>query len=517
MGARRGKDNVNWKIGLLEAKKGQVPMVGAAHAAVRRKERRRLSQAKKVARSQGRRRTDAEAVLAEGLADPEEPEEEVERQLQDLLREKCARKVFALKKELRRSVKKARTLEAQKVSKRLQVLSKKEEETKERTTLQTKLEALKALDLAQETDRLFDEAVAKEAHLASHPLLLPSSPTMEKTDESTTTEMTEGSTKKVSVLPLTGSLRAAVDSTLQDISKTLDLLGDPEKRKEEQAERRRRRQLLAPTSFRKVQNEDDMPIGTTASSLFLSSLGGEDDEEEDEEETHARESSKRQRRLGRQGDDDEEDDDFLLDLIEEDELVVDGKDIRGGFEDSNFDQYYGGTKGKKNRAGQRARQQKAESKFGRDANHVKQRETVKAVKLTSRRGPSSAWTKPSSAPAPVDIASLHPSWQAKKAQETAKFEGKKLTFDTDETGEEGFKSAKADNISKASKTDKVSKSSKTDKTSKSAKADKITKTSTTDPDMHPSWEAKRRQQKALSISTTGGSGKNKIKFDSDED
>lgn len=116
-------------------------MVGAAHAAVRRQERRRISRAKKTARAQGHRRTDTESVISEGLV-PSQNKEDIEKELHRLLCEKSARKVYALKKELRRSVKKACTLESQKISKRLQVLAD-QEESRERLTLEGKLDSLK--------------------------------------------------------------------------------------------------------------------------------------------------------------------------------------------------------------------------------------------------------------------------------------------------------------------------------------------------------------------------------------
>lgn len=358
--------------------------------------------------------------------------------------------------------------------------------------------------------------MAKDPSLTSHPLLPPrEADTKEEgkedvdTSEKSNDKILPGkSSKKPFVLPMTESLRAAVSLTLKGLIEALDLLSNPKKRKEVQAERRRRQQRQSSGSPLEGSDHSltdaNAPIPTTASSLFLSSLGGDevsDAEEEEEEEEglpHQGRSSKRQKRHSEEIEDDE---DFFLDAFEEEELTVKGKHLEGAFEDAHFDQYYGGVKGKKNRSGQRARQKKAEQKFGRDAHHVKQRETVKAAKATTRRGPSSrkSSSSSSSTTSSANPSNLHPSWKAKREQgSTARFEGKKTTFSSEDP------------------TNALGPSDHHEKPFKHVGPPKRP-TSEDLASMHPSWEAKRRQKMALSISTTAPASGNKIKFDVDEE
>ncbi|KAF9321477.1 hypothetical protein BG003_001599 [Podila horticola] len=107
------------------------------------------------------------------------------------------------------------------------------------------------------------------------------------------------------------------------------------------------------------------------------------------------------------------------------------KKDKNDYVDDKFDEIYG--KAKKNRPGQRARREKAERKYGKEANHVKKAEEEaripNAQRLPNRRtigaGDGSASViKPAppkkvpSGPEPTDP-SLHPSWLAKKSEKAA--------------------------------------------------------------------------------------------------
>ncbi|KAJ3035845.1 hypothetical protein HK097_004091 [Rhizophlyctis rosea] len=178
----------------------------------------------------------------------------------------------------------------------------------------------------------------------------------------------------------------------------------------------------------------------------------------------------------------------------------DGSDIEGSVDyDISDDQSGGGRDGgkngkkgkkEKNRMGQRARREKWEKMYGNRAKHVQESERQSLIErfnpTPSSSSSSSRKTQHSSKKQKTSDSteSLHPSWQAKKAQKASAvpFAGKKMVFGE---GDEGAKGGSGGGGAGEKK-----------------------------EELHPSWEAKRKAKEALKASMSSAKPK-KIVFGDD--
>ncbi|ORY05332.1 hypothetical protein K493DRAFT_404374 [Basidiobolus meristosporus CBS 931.73] len=475
--------NLNWKIGVLEAQAGLDPSIEIAKAAARSK----------------------------GEVDREAAEKELNR----LKAEKISRKTFHLKKEIRKSLKRAKTFETQKIVKRIKSArngltkgdAKEDAATLEATIkrLERELEMTKSIQTDQLCDLAFYKAIKKNNTLRNHEAF-----TSLAEPKGTCVENEE---------PEAAKLRSNVESRIFGSKPLKDIqaicVGDllniiaPE----ENTERLFRHHQLIKQEDSSVESENeeseidaDSEIEAELQRLEQEYKRGASEMESDEEEegddngeeeevvtlpkaktskgkTPKTQTQKDRKKVKKQKTD--------PDAVPNTSVFMDSL---GGYqssdpedyEDEAFDKIYG--KVKKNRPGQRARKMMWERIHGNNANHIKaqlaaEKQAAQEAKWRDQQTYGDADRKPKRGAAEK----LHPSWEAKRHQKNAAarpFQGTKITFDEDAGGNSNSNS-NSNNQGAAPKS----------------------------ATLHPSWEAKRRQKEAQAALATVKN--TKIVFDSD--
>ncbi|KAI9337282.1 hypothetical protein BDR26DRAFT_864116 [Obelidium mucronatum] len=161
-------------------------------------------------------------------------------------------------------------------------------------------------------------------------------------------------------------------------------------------------------------------------------------------------------------------------------------------------------KRKKNRPGQRARRELYEQQYGKQANHIVNKELTLVNKI---RKPAVA-----KAAAPIVDEKLHPSWAAKKAQKiqiSAIPAGKKISFGDDDEGDGGGSvvvSKKPVVAEESLHPSWAAKKAQKLQISAAPAGKKIT--FVVDDNLHPSWAAKKAQKLQISAAPAG----KRIKF-----
>ncbi|KAK9767566.1 hypothetical protein K7432_002539 [Basidiobolus ranarum] len=498
--SRKVGENLNWKIGVLEAQAGLDTSIENAKAAARSK----------------------------GEIDRELAEAEIRK----LKAEKLSRKTFHLKKEIRKSLKKAKTFETQKIVKRIKTVRKdlekkssKEETDKLKTTierLERELEMIKTIQTDQLCDLAFYKAIKKDNTLRNHEAfssLAEPKGTHEVNEDSEAVKLRSNVESRIfGSKPLKDMQAVCIGDLLNIVAPELNVERVASKPKPNPKENKsqppkKSAQPVGETESLSEEKSDDSEESDDDEREFEAGDEESDDDEREvddgseESADEAEESKPKKRRASEIESDDEKNvsrpkqEKKKLTKAQKErkkakaqqkkpEFDADGvpttsmfMDTLGGYkssdpedyEDEAFDQIYG--KPKKNRPGQRARKMMWEKLHGNNANHIKaQIEAEKqAAQVAKWRAQQTFGDKPRQR---ATTEKLHPSWEAKKKQKNAAvvpFKGSKITF-KDEGGDKNHS-----NIDPAT--------------------------------LHPSWEAKRRQKEAqaalASVKNT------KIVFDSD--
>ncbi|KAF9414854.1 hypothetical protein BGZ94_000250 [Podila epigama] len=466
--------NLGWEIIKLEAKVGESTS----------------KKAKKVVAAAEKKKSAESAGTSTGQVD-----EVAAAQLLKLKEIKISQKIYHAKKEIKRNFVKSKSMEIQRLNKRIKEAKKavesgsnagkdekKEEEEKASANkkksltsediqkFEHELSIVKDMDMDQLSEQAFMTKLAKHPFLGSHALMAPYVES-KKQDSTKTAEATSSTTQKPSQEPIDQILGARLTNAKPVRECMLKLWDELEhiitgRSRKAELEKKRKAdngQEDSKQDTKKTKTNDTKKNSENENSKRGSKHDDADDDDDEDEDSDAMSD------ISFGEEDDGYDSDglplpmngrsttgfssmFVGSLNEGSKKDKNKKKDKNDWVDPNFDEIYG--KVKKNRPGQRARREKAERKYGKEANHVKKaaeeakiREERKAARkakkekfnakeassanaqrLPNKRvigaGDGSAATrapppaKPASAPEPVDP-SLHPSWLAKKSEKAA--------------------------------------------------------------------------------------------------
>ncbi|KAG0287399.1 hypothetical protein BGZ98_004652, partial [Dissophora globulifera] len=414
-GARK-KDNLGWEIIKLQAQVGETTSRKAKKAfeAGRKKEGAALSSTTTTTGGEDDSDADESSEQADKVMS------EAVQKLNQLKEQKIKQKIYQAKKEIRRAFVKARTGETQRLIKRLKeaksAVEKKgdkdketaEEPVEEENTkpahkkkqqdlteedvakFEHEMQFVKKLDIDSLSERAFIAKLAKHPILATHALMQPyvGDRAVKKDQEvTTTTAATVDPLVQIMDARLTNAkmVRECMTKLWDEVEHIItgkkvdhEQLKNNKKRKaggeQEEEQQETKKTKTKDTKGRKQQKQEDND----------SDNSGED---EDDDETGYADMSDIS--------DDEQDDGYdsdgeplpraggkatttssmFLGSLNEGHSKKDKKNKKkdkNDWVDEKFDEIYG--KIKKNRPGQRARREKAERKFGKEANHIKKAE-----------------------------------------------------------------------------------------------------------------------------------------------
>ncbi|KAK3809347.1 MAG: Bud-site selection protein [Benniella sp.] len=478
------KDNLGWKIIKLQAQVGET----------------NSRKAKKVLEAE-KKKKEGVSTTTTGLEVSEEGTDlsEVAAKLLELKQQKISQKIYHAKKVIKKTFVKARTFETQRLIKRLNEArkavekqddpvdetkpapKKRQEYTKEDIVrFEHELELIKTMDMDALSEHAFASKLGKHPILGRHELLA------SYRVETRTTEKTNGSSNKDSVLIQSIESRLINTKTVKDYMTKLwsELEHIVSGKKADHQEHKKRRNTgddhEEPQTKKAKTTQDD-----TSKREGNSDMSDSDDDDEDGGNNDVQYDSDSERddgydsdglplpKTGKNGKASTASSMFIGSLNEGHSQKKNKKEQirkrdKNDWVDDKFDEIYG--KAKKNRPGQRERRMKAERQFGQEANHIKkaaeearQREEKKAARkakqerftardasaanaqrpLSNRRAGAGQDSAPRGGQAnlphattPVDP-TLHPSWVAKQTEKAAiaaaltAAKSSKIVFDDD--------------------------------------------------------------------------------------
>ncbi|OZJ06865.1 hypothetical protein BZG36_00212 [Bifiguratus adelaidae] len=388
------KANLRWRINLLEAKLGKQAKLPRANTAANKK--------RSHAKAHGE---DNNGAITE---------EQLKEQLQELLQRQLERKVHHARIEFRRALKKAKTFIIQRHVKHLKQAQHTLKATDDTSTQEKKIarfskeiEQLKHINLEGLANQVLLDQVASAESLSSSKLLQNAlmqqqsqknsqSPAQE--DNSSSTDATETHVREL--LIKASSVQQAIQSTIASLSSIIQ---------EEAEALSDTKDNMTPEPLAESADDvtqtiptDQIPDDTSPTDPANGQSHAEKPPKKAKQKTPTK-AVKRTQGI--------ESDSLFMDSLKEDDEEPKPKK-------SKDERYYANNRNKKpekepvkrNRAGQRARQQKWEELYGKDAKHIQlQRKEKKERKERYNPPPKAVPNDPT----------LHPSWQAKKAQSEA--------------------------------------------------------------------------------------------------
>jgi len=395
--------------------------------------------------------------LSEKIEKNEGDKDDLLSQIFEIKQDKITGKIYHLKKELRKAIKKAKNFEIQKKIKKIKNIrnTETEEEKKESSNdeikkIEEQINQIKKLKLDEISDKFLYDSIRNDEILGKHTILtLYRTSNRPKDNETNEQEQNKDLINNILNANITKTCIASIindikkvievfDQNIIEKSITLDDKPKPKSKKRKKKSKAKKQKANDDAMDFNSEDEDDNGQGLTSKSydsMFMSSLNGGVD------------------------DDYYSDEDSASDIIEEKRPK------------------------KKNRMGQRERQKLWEKNYGKNANHLKK---AREMKLKEKKK-----DKDSKLPE-----NLHPSWEAKRLMKEkskiVEFSGKKITFDDDDDN----------NISNS-----------TPSSSNKLNDSKVKKAK----ELHPSWEAKKLKQLKEQAITNSGIKGTKIVFDDDDD
>ncbi|ORX48365.1 hypothetical protein BCR36DRAFT_329337 [Piromyces finnis] len=391
--------------------------------------------------------------LSEKLEKNEGDKDDILSQIFEIKQDKITGKIYHLKKELRKAIKKAKNFEIQKKIKKIKNIrsneTNKDEDSinNEIKKVEEQINQIKQLKLDEISDKFLYKSICEDEVLGKHSILtLYRTSNRPKDDESIENQnkdlinnILKANITKTCITNIINDIKKVIevfDQNKIEKSVTLDDKPKPKNKKRKKKSKAKKQKTNADSMEFNSEDEDDNGLGVSNKnydSMFMSSLnGGVDDYYSS-------------------------DDDETNDIIEEKRPK------------------------KKNRMGQRERQKLWEKNFGKNANHLKK---ARELKLKEKK-------KEKTSKLPDN---LHPSWEAKRLMKEkskiVEFTGKKVTFDDDDDDNNNTNT----NITTNKNLENKAKKAK---------------------ELHPSWEAKKlKQLKEQAITNSGVKG-TKIVFDDD--
>ncbi|KFH72360.1 hypothetical protein MVEG_02651 [Podila verticillata NRRL 6337] len=458
--AKSEHKKLGWEILKLQAKVGEATSKTA----------RKIVEAEKKKAAASTEETSADGI-----------DEVAAAQLLKLKAVKISQKIYHAKKEIKKAYVKAKSSEIQRLNKRLKeakksIESNKEEIKKDEATkpnnkkvlthediqkFEHELDLVKKLDMDRLSEHTFIAKLSKHPILGSHSLMAPyvvnkdqdksaseatsSSPTSKSSQESLNqiieARLTNTKPVKEHLSKLWDSLEHIVTGRKFD-HKELDKKRKASETSEEQPQTKKTKTSPAKKSTQESDHEDESDEDQEDAMSDVSY--GEHDDGYDSDGLPMPMNGRSASAASSM---------FVGSLNEGSKKDKKNRKDKNDYVDDKFDEIYG--KAKKNRPGQRARREKAERKYGKEANHVKKAEeearireekkaarkakkekfnardasTANAQRLPNRRTigagdgsasihkPAPPKAKPAG-PEPTDP-SLHPSWLAKKSEKAA--------------------------------------------------------------------------------------------------
>ncbi|KAG0359073.1 hypothetical protein BG005_001381 [Podila minutissima] len=459
--AKKDHKKLGWEIIKLQAKVGETTS----------------KKAKKVVEAEKRKSGSTEETAADGV------DEVALAQLLKLKEIKINQKIYHAKKEIKKAFVKAKSSEIQRLNKRHKdakkavennkdAESKKDEESAKPNNkkvltqediqkFEHELDFVKNMDMDRLSEHAFIAKLSKHPILGSHTLMAPYVISKDQ-EKPTPEESTSSSTPKSSQESLTQIIEARLTNT-KPVKEHMSKLWDELEhivtgRKVDHNELKKKRKA--------GESSEEQPQSKKTKTSSNKSKQESDDDEDEEFSDEDQEDAMSDVSYGEHDDGYDSDglplpmngrsastaSSMFVGSLNEGSKKNKKKD-KNDYVDDKFDEIYG--KAKKNRPGQRARREKAERKYGKEANHVKKAEeearireekkaarkakqekfkakdasTANAQRLPNRRtigagDGSASIVKPAplkkapSGPEPTDP-SLHPSWLAKKSEKAA--------------------------------------------------------------------------------------------------
>ncbi|CAO3616351.1 unnamed protein product [Cunninghamella blakesleeana] len=382
---KSGRD-LNWRMNLWAAKLGEEPFIPAAKKAA-------LNEKKKAAKKYNNDTTTTEIS-----------EEDIKKELDNMRKQKIETKVFHIRKEIKSGLKKAKSAEIQKITRKLKearegLASNKEDKeesdkkesdknthkkdynTKDVERFESELNILKDIDMEALAEKTFRKRIQKNKTLNKddnlNSILSSTSSTINEEngndDDDKKTNIKAVEDRLLSSKILSDGLK----KNIQELE--LIILGPSQKKIAIDAKRKAKAEASSETT--KKRKTDETKNGTD--SLFMDSLADSDNDDDDN-------NKKKESRVHKASDD---------------------------WEDPDFDKYYNGNE-KKNRPGQRQRRQKWLAVYGDDAKHVvEEKDKRKHQNKQNKQKPKSTPQSKDKNKQPQNPEEFHPSWQAKRQQQ----------------------------------------------------------------------------------------------------